>query len=68
MKMTMIDILELISDIPEKQITKALMQELVCRAYKEGRKDVLREQKKIDKEIKSELGYSRVGKDAMRRG
>lgn len=64
MRMTMLEILELIGDIPQEDITKSLMQELVCRAYKEGLKD----QKKIDKELKSELGYSRIGRDAMRRG
>jgi Asp-tRNA(Asn)/Glu-tRNA(Gln) amidotransferase B subunit len=62
--MTIEDIFDLITDVDEKDISKGLMRELVFRAYKQGRKDQIKD----NKEIKSELGYSRVGKDAMKRG
>lgn len=67
MRMTLPEILELISEIDEKDISKSLMQELVLRSFKEG----MKEQKKKDKKdnvLNSSLGYSRIGRDAMRRG
>ena len=39
--MTLSDILQLIKEIDEKEISKALIQELVLRAYAEGRKEWL---------------------------
>lgn len=36
--MSLLDILDLISEIDEEEISKVLMQELVLRAYDEGKR------------------------------